>query len=265
MKAMLARLYTEWMFSRAQRVFYVYGMRRSGNHACIGWLTNALEGGEVELLENERINNFNYSVSGKTCFINDVGTMDGHRFILALWRDRKTIRQARFIIISSEDEDSRYRNQWRIPRRSESILVRRNTLNLMASRFQNLNRRAQEGIGASMQSMKREFFATLKDHINNPRGSVWQFERWCDDEAWRKNFLAELELSHDIAPPMVGLGSSFGNRLAQPSSSQLNERFMSVEPRAPWFEFVRCVASEFPDVLSAEELALIRSLEDQTP
>ena len=132
----------------------------------------------------------------------------------------------------------------------------------MASRFQNLNRRAQEGIGASMQSMQSKFFAALTDHINNPQGSIWQFERWCEDEEWRKEFLARLGLDHDITPSMVGLGSSFGNRLAQPSSSQLSERFRSVEPRTPWLAFIRHAASEYPDVFSTEELTSIRTLTD---
>jgi hypothetical protein len=260
MKKMLARHFTEWVTARAQRVFYVYGMRRSGNHACVGWLVNALEGAEVPLIESDRINNLNYSQSGQTCFINDVSTMGSRRFIGSLLRERKRIRRARFVIISSEDEDSTYRRQWRIPARSEPILVRRQTLNLMASRYQNLNRRAQEGIGASMQSMRARFFATLSDHIHHPQGLVWQFERWSSDASWRKEFLQKLGLEHDIAPPMVGLGSSFGNRHAQPTADQMNERFLSVEPRAPWIAFVNRVASEFPDVLSPDELAAVRAL-----
>lgn len=246
--------------SHAHRVFYVYGMRRSGNHACIGWLVNALEGNEVKLVESRQVNNFNYSDSGYTCFINDVSTMNGRRFVKSVFQDMKRIRNAQFIIISSEDEDATYRQHWRIPGRSETILVRRNTLNLIASRYQNLNRRAQEGIGASMQSMGRKFFATLNEHINSPQGLVWQFEQWCDDELWRKNFLEQLGLNHDITPPMVGLGSSFGNRLEQPSTDQMNERFKSVEPRQPWIEFVNRVALEYPEILSADELASIRAL-----
>lgn len=263
MKKLIARYCTEWLMSRAERVFYVYGMRRSGNHACVGWLANALEGEDIKFIENDRVNNFNHSDSGRTYFINDVSSMDGWRFIKSLIQDRIEIRQARFIIISAEDECATYRRQWRIPRRSELILVRRNTLNLMASRFQNLNRRAQEGQGASMQSMKGKFFATLNSHIKDPQGSVWKFERWCNDEVWRHEFLTELGLQHDIAPSMVGLGSSFGNRLAQPSSVQLNERFTAVEPWAPWITFIRQAASEFPDVFSVEELASVRALTEQ--
>lgn len=263
MRKLFAHVYTWWVMSHAQRVFYVYGMRRSGNHACIGWLVNALEGDHAELIESERVNNINYSDSGNTCFINDVSTMDGRRFLYSLIQNRKQIRQAKFIIISSEDEDSTYRRRWRIPGRSELILVRRNTLNLMASRFQNLNRRAQEGLGAGMQSMHGKFFATLLDHIKNPQGLVWNFERWCEDEAWRKEFLSNLGLEHDIAPSMVGLGSSFGHRSVQPSTSQLNERFKAVEPRDSWIKFVGRVATEFPEVLSADEVSCVRALSDE--
>ena len=262
MKELISRCYTEWIMSRAERVFFVYGMRRSGNNACIGWLTNALEGEAVTLIESNRINNFNYSDSGRTFFVNDVSTMDGRRYLKSLARDRNKIRQARFIIISAEDKDASVGRGWRIPRRSEMILARRDTLNLMASRFQNLNRRAQEGLGASLQTMQGKFFETLKGHIKNPQGAVWRFERWCNDEVWRREFLAQLGLNHDISPHMVGLGSSFGNRQAQPSSSQLSERFATVEPRAPWIAFIRHAASEFPDVFSAEEHASVRALVD---
>lgn len=260
MRTLPAKYAVEWMMSRAQRVFFVYGMRRSGNHACIGWLTNALEGEPVTLIESDRVNNFNYSNSGRTLFINDIPTMDGRKLVESLFQDGKKIRQAQFIIISAEDKDATYGDEWRIPSRSEHIFIHRNTLNLMASRFQNLNRRACEGLGANLQSMKARFFATLKANIDNPRGVVWEFESWHNDEKWRHEFLAGLELEQDIPPPMVGLGSSFWTSRTLPSAEQLSERFMTVEPRAAWILFIQKAASEYPEVFNAEERGLIRNM-----
>lgn len=263
MKEILAKYCVELMTNRAQRVFFVYGMRRSGNHACVGWLTNALEGGAVALIEDGRVNNFNFSNSGRTFFINDAPTMNSRSYLQSLFRELTRIRRIQFIIISVEDKDATYRYNWRIPGRSEAILVRRNTLNLMASRFQNLNRRAREGLGASLQSMKSKFFATLKTNIESPQGAIWEFERWHNDEVWRHEFLANLGLEHDISPPMVGLGSSFGARGTLPSADQLSQRFMAVEPRAAWISFIRKAASEYPDVFSAEEHESIRTMTDE--
>lgn len=260
MRALAARYSVEWMMGRAQRIFFVYGMRRAGNHACVGWLVNALEGDAMALNESPSINNFNYSSSGKTFFVNDVSTMHSRRYLKCLYRDLRKIRRARFIIISAEDKDASYGDGWRFPSRSEAVQVRRDTLNLIASRFQNLNRRAREGLGANLQSMKGKFFKTLKANLQAPRGAIWEFERWHNDAAWRREFLEGLGLQHDIAPPMVGLGSSFSTSRALPAADQMSKRFTMVEPQEAWKEFIRNAAAEYPDVFTAQEHETIRTL-----
>lgn len=260
MKTLLARSYIQRATRHAERIFFVHGMRRSGNHACIGWLANALEGRVVNFVENSEVRNFNYSDSGRTCFINDVSTLDGQKYVKAIRRERGKIRQAQFIVISAEDEDARYAKQWRIPRRSEIILVQRHALNLMASRFQNLNRRARQGLGISMQSMDARFFTTLSANLQSPPGTVWEFERWHGDPAWRKAFLASLGLEHDIAPPSVGLGSSFTRDRGLAPTDQLNQRFSMVEPRDAWMRFIQDAASRYPGVFSAAEREAIRNM-----
>lgn len=265
MKTLTAKTYVEWMMNRAERVFFVYGMRRSGNHACIGWLINGLEGQAVSLHESEHRNNFNFSDSGRTVFINDVSGMSNRLYLWFLHKHIRYLRRAQFIIISAEDRDATYGNGWRIPRRSETILAQRGTLNLMASRYQNLNRRAREGLGANLQSMKAKFFATLKANIETPQGLVWEFERWSNDEAWRRDFLESLGLSDDIAPPVSppGLGSSFSGTQARPSADQLSKRFMTVEPRTAWISFIQTAASEHPEIFRAEEHEAIHAMSDR--
>jgi hypothetical protein len=260
MKTLPARLCIEWIMGRAQRVFFVYGMRRSGNHACVGWLVNALEREAVALIESNHVKNFNYSGSGATFYANDVSTLASRRYLKCLYHDLKKIRAAKFIIISAEDQTADYRQSWRIPRRSETIFVHRDTLNLMASRYQNLNRRAREGLGANMQSMKTRFFAALIANIERPQGLVWDFERWHHDEAWRKAFLAQLGLEHDILPPTVGLGSSFsGDRQVVPND-KFGQRFTMVEPHDAWVSFIHAAASEHPDAFTPAERESIRRL-----
>lgn len=262
MKTLVARFYVEWHMRRARRVFFVYGMRRSGNHACVGWLINALEGRAVPVIESKIRNNFNLSDTGDTIFINDVSGMSSRVYLSSLHQHRQQLRRAQFIIISVEDVDATYSDGWRIPRCSEAIQVRRSTLNLMASRFQNLNRRAREGMGANLQTMKSRFFATLKANTETPRGAIWEFERWMNDESWRREFLEELGLEHDITPPVSppGLGSSFSGTSGRPSADQLSKRYMTVEPRGAWIKFLQESASEYAEVFSAEEHEAIQAL-----
>ena len=260
MKKLLARLCVEWMMACAQRVFFVYGMRRSGNHACVGWLVNSLEREAVALTESDHVKNFNYSGSGATFYANDVSTLASRRYLKCLYHDLKKIRAAKFIIISAEDKTADYRQSWRIPRRSETIFVHRDTLNLMASRFQNLNRRAREGLGANMQSMKAKFFATLMANIERPQGLVWDFERWHHEKAWRMSFLSQLGLDCDILPSTVGLGSSFSSDRQVIPNSKVGQRFTMVEPRGAWISFIRGAASQYPDAFTPAEHASIRQL-----
>lgn len=260
MKTLLAKLCVEWMMGHAQRVFFVYGMRRSGNHACVGWLVNALEQKAVALIESDHVKNFNYSDTGATFYANDVSTLASRRYLKCLYHDLKRIRAAKFIIISAEDKTADYRQNWRIPRRSETIFVHRDTLNLMASRYQNLNRRAREGLGANMQSMKARFFATLLANIEQQRGLVWDFERWHHDEAWRRTFLAQLGLEHDILPPTVGLGSSFSSDRQVVPDGKVDQRFTMVEPHDGWVSFIQAAMCEHPEAFTPAERESIRRL-----
>lgn len=264
MKSVLAGAVVHWAFHGADRVFFVYGMRRSGNHACVGWLVNALEGKPVQLVEELQAPNFNWSTSGSSLFVNDISTIHGSKCLRWLYRHRRRIRRARFVVISAEDEGGTYTDDWRIPAGSEAIQVQHGTLNLMASRFQNLNRRAQEGLGAHMQSMKGRFFATLEATVAHPRGARWELERWHDDAEWRRAFLARIGLDQDILPPMVGLGSSFSYCRSLPTGSQMKQRFEMVEPWSAWVAFVQRAASEYPGVFTAAEHDSIAELVDKS-
>jgi hypothetical protein len=97
-------------------------------------------------------------------------------------------------------------------------------------------------------------------NIERPQGLVWDFERWHHDEAWRKAFLAQLGLEHDILPPTVGLGSSFsGDRQVVPND-KVGQRFTMVEPHDAWVSFIHAAASEHPDAFTPAERESIRRL-----
>jgi hypothetical protein len=259
MKTMVAKYRVKWLLARAERVFFVYGMRRSGNHACIRWLANALEAEPVVLREGQIPDNFYTSNSGNTVFLNNITDITGWAYIRLLNRHREELRRARFVIISVEDQDSSYRDKWRIPRRSEEISVRRGTLNTMASRYQSLNNRSQAGRNSGGHAMDARFYAVLKSIMSEKKGSIWEFELWCSDREWRRAFLQRFGLNRDVAPEMSveGEGSSFSGIQVRPSTDQLTRRFTAVEPRRSWIAFIQNAAREHPDVFRKDELDAI--------
>lgn len=264
MKSMLAQRYVTWATARAERVFFIYGMRRSGNHACVRWLANALEDAPISLVETQVGNNFYISDSQKTIFINDISSFDGPSYLKFLRIHFKTLRRASFIIISAEDCGPLYADTWRTPKRSEIVHVRRSSLNLIASRFHNLNQRARAGKGFNHQTMDEKFFATLIANISSPRGVVLDLERWSTEALWRRDFLSKLGLHLDLVPSISdeGGGSSFSGMRHSPAGDQLQRRFAMVEPQDAWVAFLRHTASRYPDIFEPWELEAIRKMPD---
>ena len=262
MKTLVARCYIEWLTARAERIFFVYGMRRSGNHACVRWLANALEAERVVLREGQVQDNFYSSSSGKTVFLNNITDISGWGYVKLLNRHRDKLRHARFVIISVEDQAANYHRKWRIPRHSQKIAVRRGTLNVMASRFQSLNNLAQAGRDSGGHAMEAQFYSVLNSLLLAQEGSIWEFERWCGDNNWREAFLQKLGLNCDIPPEMSdeGGGSSFSGTQVLPSIDQLVKRFAAVEPRRPWIEFIQSAARDHPEVFRQDELDAIHAV-----
>jgi len=262
MKTLVARCYIEWLTAKAERIFFVYGMRRSGNHACIRWLANALEAERVVLREGEVQDNFYSSSSGKTVFLNNITDIGGWAYVKLLSKHRDKLRNSRFVIISVEDQASNYHRKWRIPRRSQKIAVRRGTLNVMASRFQSLNNLAQAGRNSGGHAMEGPFYSILNSILSAQDGSIWEFERWCCDNEWRQAFLEQLGLERDIPPEMSdeGGGSSFSGTQIPPPIDQLGRRFAVVEPRKPWIDFIQNAAHDHPEVFRQVELDAIHAI-----
>lgn len=80
------------------------------------------------------------------------------RYLKPLYAERGKLRRARFIIVSTEDKDTSSAGNWRVPARNRAAQIRRDALNLTASRLQNLSRRPGQGWRASLQSIKTSFF-----------------------------------------------------------------------------------------------------------
>lgn len=230
------------LVGRKERVMNVWGMRRSGNHACIHWLANALAGKAIEWQELEG-HHFMASNDGQIAFINESNMLATRPFFWGLMDNLSSIRKAKYLIVSFEDlHPSSYQN-WRSIGQT-NIIIRRKSLDIIASRFHNLNKRAQKGIGWERQSMDDAFFATLAAFCNSTidnNALVWHFEQWKSSESYRLDFLTRLGLSVDEIPPVsnIGGGSSFTGTEA--TTIEADSRLQRVQPQAPWHEFLKRV------------------------
>lgn len=242
------------------RIFSIWGMRRSGNHACIHWLANALAEKNIRWKEGQG-HHFMFSDDGTVAFINESNLLATVPFFFGLRKNITRIRKAQFLLISFEDlHPSEYKN-WR-DLGNEAILVRRNVLDIMASRFHNLNQKARSGIGWERQSLDASFFASVELFLMEseaPNHHHWQFEDWKSSPDDRVQFLKTLGLHFDEVPPVshIGGGSSFtGTRERKVEAGSRLER---VEPEDAWSMFLMDILSHRPHLLSPESETAVRS------
>lgn len=217
------------------RVFVVVGARRSGNHAFVGWLTNALESAEVTLLRDETFSHLYRSESKGTVHINDISELSPFGYFMMVYRRRREIRRSKFLVLSYED--SRISDVTRsitVPRNVDShFVIRRSTLNLVSSRYRSLARAAGEGRGQRLMNVDEKFLDTLieYDRLADSTWIPWWFDQWVDDScSFRSTFLRQCELTFDSVPPVssLGGGSSFDG-LGAAKASSLTKRYEEVE------------------------------------
>lgn len=247
-------------FGKKSGIYFLYGMRRSGNHACMNWLINALEGRESERLSVSETTYFSITKTGRTVVLNDISTLSDKRYLELVLFNLNAIRRADYLVISAEDVFTNYQAYWRVPDRAKNICVRRSTLNLLASRYQSINSNATRGISKSTMQLNEGFFKKLKSVLNDESSLIWDFDRWLADCRWREAFLQKLGLEIDILPmPSIeGGGSSY--RSADSRSSNLMERYKETEPREHWKSFLLEAKACWPSVFTKQELESIENL-----
>lgn len=248
------------LVGRKERVLNVWGLRRSGNHACIHWLANALAGKAIDWQELEG-HHFMASNDGQIAFINESNLLAMRPFFLGLMDNLGAIRKAKHLIVSFEDLHPVTYHNWRSIGRT-NIIIRRKSLDIIASRFHNLNKRAQKGIGWERQSMDDAFFATLATFCNSTVENnvlAWHFEQWKSSEFYRLDFLTALGLSIDEMPPVshIGGGSSFTGTEA--TTIEADSRLQRVQPQAPWRKFLESILKSGQLDCDEEATAQIKS------
>lgn len=215
---------------RGKKIYFVSGMRRSGNHAFIEWLVNSLEKKQTRLKECDRFKHFNTTPSGQTIFLNEVNEINTLIFLRMIFYHKTKIRNSQTLIISTEDCRADY-SSYKIPRYDEAIYVKRSLLNLIASRVKYLVKRSEMGKNSYFSAVNTEILDTIRSFQNAGEFKMWEFERWLTSSEYRLSFLEELGLQSSYIPGISrwGGGSSFTGVEELPDEQELTERYLQIK------------------------------------
>jgi hypothetical protein len=244
--------------SKNQRIV-LFGVRRSGNHALTNWLTNAVEKEQSDLTplgERPPLSHAFCSPSGNVIHLNELNELDFRSTFKLFLLARKKTRKCKVLLLSFEDvRPSEYPNFRRLS--GKEVHIKRSALEVISSRYHNLHRKANNGIGWSRQSCDAYFLDTLRE-FQRPSGSAktltWEYNRWLNSPKYRKSFLQKLDLSFDLIPHHsgVGGGSSFHGTSGR-IESKLDTRLQKVEPQTHWVSFLTGLLKNHPDLFSDKE------------
>ncbi|AWL11653.1 hypothetical protein HMF8227_01172 [Saliniradius amylolyticus] len=246
---------------RSKKVYTVVGLRRSGNHACINWLANALERQPVSWEEQDGC--FSCSVTGRTVLFNEANWFGVAELLRIVWRYRQSWQQASFVIISLEDWLPSACSPY-VPRGSVSIAVTRSCLNLIASRIQRAVNQAEQGLDRGDMRVDKHFIRRLKwlHDAEQHQWLHWHYDDWLVNGEYRSRFLQALMLSYDRMPAISsqGGGSSFSHHQGPPDPDQARTRWTQVR----WPERIVQLLTAEPacSLLTHEEQAFIREFLD---
>lgn len=184
------------------RVVSFYGLRRSGIHAVLEWLTHSLGDGEERIeLEENRIVKY-----GGAAYLNDCSTWDQNKI-------KEFIESCKlnFIIVSYEDTNlnfSFYEGN------EEPIVLVRDIKNLAASRIR------------SWKEFNEEILEKWLEHANaNKNCKLIKYEDWLINKDYRDNFISfydKKNLDKIDYVSKFGGGSSFVGRKLDKTEKLLN-------------------------------------------
>ena len=244
--------------TRKEDRIVIFGVRRSGNHALTNWLANAVEESHSTLLPLDSTPPLSHcfvNEDGSVVHFNELNELSFRASCILFLKCRKVTKKSSKLLISFEDiRPSQYANFRRLS--GKEIVITRDALEVISSRFHNINQKAQHGIGWSRQSCDDYFMRTLQElHENQDLHSIqWHYNKWLNDSLWRKTFLSELGLDVDIMPvhSSVGGGSSFHGTTGK-LETDLNERMSKVQPQLAWVAFLKQCIAEYPQIFTPLE------------
>lgn len=255
MKQLLFQLF----FGRKTHVISFFGMRRSGNHACIDWIASGLENVVVDWQKSTEKENFiRLSQSGNTLHINEVNEMSWKAYVKIFFENWRSLRKCNAVLISFEDVlPHEVRRNFALT----DFYIVRDSSEVIASRYHNINKLANQGIAWERQTLDSGFFVRLRafnilrNGTSNPSGILWDYNAWMADSDYRRAILNRLGIDEDILPLMsqVGRGSSFGKKAVD-----TEDRLSLVEPRDAFLRFLVEILADPYMTSCIEESALHR-------
>lgn len=241
--------------------FVIFGVRRSGNHALTNWLTNAIEESNSTLTaigHTPPLSHCFVSNTGSVVHFNELNELSVQASFSLFLQSRKLTRKCKYLLISFEDvRPSEYENFRRL--KGTEVYISRNSLEVISSRFHNINKKAQKGIGWSRQTCDDYFMQTQFEFLNRRRSDQlnWDYNLWLTDEDWRRKFLERIGLKKDLKPDHsgVGGGSSFHGTSGE-IETNLTQRMTKVQPQNAWTSFLDNLLKEHPTLFNTEELRI---------
>lgn len=240
-------------------VHVVVGMRRSGNHAFIQWYAGALAGRAVTFGRHGHHHHLETDPGAPAVvLLNEVNKLRPRDWYALLLRHRRALR-GRSVIITFEDVDTAYaRWSFQSPHRVDArFVVRRSTLNLVASRLTALRRAAADGRADTNFAVDRAFVPRLASLASAPADTwtTWRFDDWLTDRSYRTSFLDAAGLTVDTAPEVShhAGGSSF---TGEASVDDLVNRWQDVDLPPALVDSLLAT----PGVLSESEVAALRNV-----
>lgn len=244
--------------TRRSKIYKVFGMRRSGNHAFIKWLSNSLEGTDFDFKTHPDVDYCHFSESGKVVFLNVVNSTPTKSHYSNIVKLTSLLAKCQFLIISEEDVGCN-RIDFRLPRRGESIYIHRSVLNLVSSRIRNLQKKAADGLAWPGQTVDQKLLEKLLSWNNLHSGLVWSYDNWLTSEDYRRHFLSLLGLTQDILPGITpqGGGSSFSG-LKRPSLLEASKRYEQID--LPRRVLILLSNPRYYDLLNEDEKSFLKNM-----
>lgn len=233
---------------RGKDVYIFHGIRRSGNHACINWVANALAGEEVRLsrLTEGQFNAYTSDILFVDSFVQE----SAWTTLWRMWLNRRHFWQAKKVLLSTEDVPVDLHHYLNLPG-AHHIGITRDLSSVLASRIKKYAAaRAQHPSSLFYRNfiVTPEILDIFKQVRRLPK--VWHYDAWLQSPAWRREFLKSLGLEVDVMPPMSvqAGGSSFGSHSEADPSAFLNRHTQVTCP--PWLPPLVAAVDE---VLTDEE------------
>ncbi len=216
---------------RGKDIYIFHGIRRSGNHACINWVANALAGEEVELrrLTEGQFNQYCDDILFVDSFVQESAWT-------TLWRmgvNRRHLKRATKVLLSTEDVPVDLHHFLNV-RRAQHIGITRDLASVLASRIKKYDaaKRSHASLFYLNFTVTPEVLGIFREVRRLPK--VWHYDAWLQSAAWRREFLRDLGLEVDVMPQMSSQagGSSFGSSSDADPTAFLNRH--TQVPCPPW-------------------------------